>query len=110
MLKFITITQELKEEMLDSNTSHVKVYPHIVYPLFMVVGNSNTSHVKVYLSLSIQPPSICSYSNTSHVKVYQLIILCLWNTPGNSNTSHVKVYPNGNLGYQNYSGFKYISC
>ena len=99
--------------IVDSNTSHVKVYRtktlgnrsilliqiHLMLKFIMLIKlgvlhqeNSNTSHVKVYHTQNILLHNQYGNSNTSHVKVYPKRISQNPQALPNSNTSHVKVY------------------
>ena len=112
MLLFIVVGIIQYLDIVDSNTSHVIVYPGIERNKKLKSSYSNTSHVIVYQIREISAHHD-KYSNTSHVIVYlrgravygyttfiQIHLMLLFITKSrkeskhliNSNTSHVIVY------------------
>ena len=113
MLKFIKNCLNIKKEMKNFNTSHVKVYLCCFYNRLIQNYNFNTSHVKVYphpdilmrmnfiisihlmLKFILYPYwrlMVLQNFNTSHVKVYQEEDGHMYLRYHYFNTSHVKVY------------------
>ena len=131
MFQFIAILLHPAKEGVNSNTSHVPIYP-----------SSRSSNSKLltfkYISCSNLSNYICPvfnrkiHSNTSHVPIYHVIGLIIPAAIGNSNTSHVPIYHvlRGSMvlsipiqihlmfqfitfdsqDYKDFPAFKYISC
>ena len=70
MLLFIVKSEHLRQNLPDSNTSHVIVYHTIHYTQTNYNPHSNTSHVIVYLRWCLFLYILHDDSNTSHVIVY----------------------------------------
>ena len=92
MLLFIRTPQSARGRNMDSNTSHVIVYPWSPWKGYACKTYSNTSHVIVYQMGISQQLLQKRYSNTSHVIVYPHALFQILSCASYSNTSHVIVY------------------